>query len=60
MENIKLRLCGKRIISIEPSQWSGEVRALTNTQGFVSITLDDGTILEVGGLFIREFPERQS
>lgn len=56
-ENLKLKLCGKRIVSVEPSNWSGEVHALSQNQEFLSITLDDGTVLEVGSLYIRDRPE---
>ena len=48
------KICGKRILSVEPSQWSGEVKSLTKNQDFISISLEDGTILEVGQVFIRE------
>ncbi|MCA9462523.1 MAG: hypothetical protein R3B83_16210 [Nitrospirales bacterium] len=48
------KICGKRILSVEPSQWSGEVKSLTKNQDFVSISLEDGTVLEVGQVFIRE------
>ena len=48
------KICGKRILSVEPSQWSGEVKSLTKNQDFISISLEDGTVLEVGQVFIRE------
>lgn len=54
VELLKVKICGKRIVSVEPSKWSGEVKSLMKNQEFVSITLDDGTVLEVGGLYIRE------
>jgi hypothetical protein len=54
VELLKVRICGKKIVSVEPSKWSGEVKSLMKNQEFVSITLDDGTVLEVGGLYIRE------
>jgi hypothetical protein len=59
-ENLRLKLCGKRIVSVEPSDWSGEVHSLTQNQRYLSITLDDGTVLEVGSLYIRDRPERLS
>ena len=54
VELLKVRICGKAIVSVEPSKWSGEVKSLMKNQEFVSITLDDGTVLEVGGLYIRD------
>ena len=54
MELLQVKICGKTIVSVEPSKWSGEVRSLMKNQEFVSITLDDGTVLEVGGLYIRD------
>lgn len=54
IEGLKVRICGKKIVSVEPSKWSGEVKSLMKNQEFVSISLDDGTVLEVGGLYIRE------
>jgi len=45
IELLKVRICGKTIVSVEPSMWSGEVKSLMKNQEFVSITLDgrDGT-----------------
>lgn len=54
VEQLKVKICGKKIVSVEPSKWSGEVKSLMKNKEFVSITLDDGTVLEVGGLYIRE------
>lgn len=54
LDDLKLKICGKRIVSIEPSEWSGVVHALGKNHGFLSLTLDDGTVLEIGNLFIRE------
>jgi hypothetical protein len=54
VEVLKVKICGKRIVSVEPSKWSGEVKSLMKNQEFLSITLDDGTVLEVGGLYIRD------
>ncbi len=53
VERLKVKICGKTIVSIEPSRWSGEVKSLMKNQEFLSITLSDGTVLEVGGLYIR-------
>lgn len=58
VDRIRLKLCGRKIVSVEPSQWSGVVRSLSNNHEYLSITLDDGTVLEVGGLYIREQPEQ--
>lgn len=54
LDILKIKICGRRIVSVEPSKWSGEVKSLIKNHDYVSITLDDGTILEVGGLYIRE------
>ena len=54
VEQLKVRICGRKIVSVEPSMWSGEVKSLMKNQDYVSITLDDGTVLEVGGLYIRD------
>ncbi len=54
IEEIKRRLCGKSIVKVEASEWSGVVKSLTQNRGYVSLTLDDGTILEAGALFVRE------
>lgn len=54
LEEIRHRLTGKKIIFIEPSEWSGPVRSLTPNSGYFSMTLDDGTIIEVGSLLIHE------
>lgn len=54
MELLKVKFCEKTSVSVEPSKWSGEVKSLMKNQEFVSITLDDGTVLEVGGLYIRD------
>ncbi len=51
---LKVKICGKTIVSVEPSRWSGEVKSLMKNQEFLSITLSDGTVLEVGGLYIRD------
>ena len=51
---LKVKICGKTIVSVELSRWSGEVKSLMKNQEFLSITLSDGTVLEVGGLYIRD------
>ena len=56
LTEIKNKLCGKRIVAIEASEWSGVVRTLMNNSGYVSITLEDGTVLEAGALYVREKP----
>ena len=48
------KICGKRIVSVEPSKWSGEVKALTKNHDYVSISLEDGTVLEVGTVYFRD------
>jgi len=53
IEEIKHLLCGKSIVKVEASEWSGVVKSLTQNSGYVSLTLDDGTILEAGALFVR-------
>jgi hypothetical protein len=54
VELLNVKICGRKIVSVEPSRWSGEVKSLMKNQEYVSITLDDGTVLEVGGLYIRD------
>jgi hypothetical protein len=54
MELLQIKICGKTTVSVEPSKWSGEVKSLMKNQEFVSITLDDGTVLEVEELYIRD------
>lgn len=54
VERLKMKICGKTIVSVEPSSWSGEVKSLMRDQDFLSIILSDGTVLEVGGLYIRD------
>ena len=53
LTTLKTKICGRRIVAVEPSQWSGEVKSLIKNHDYVSITLDDGTVLEVGGVYIR-------
>ena len=50
VELLKTKICGKKIVSVEPSGWSGEVKSLMKNQGCVSISLDKGTALEAEGL----------
>ncbi len=62
LEEIRHRLTGKRIMFIEPSEWSGVVQSLTPNSGYLSMTLEDGTIVEIGSLLIRQMepkPESQ-
>lgn len=54
IEALATKICGKRIISVEPSKWSGEVLALKKNHDYVSISLDDGTVLEIGTVYIRD------
>jgi len=54
LDELKQRIGGKRVMKIEHSRWSGRVRAVLNNDHYVSMTLEDGTVLEVGSLFIRE------
>ena len=54
LEALQVKICGKKIVSVEPSQWSGEVKALTQNHDFVSIKLDDGTILEIGSVYLHD------
>ena len=54
IEDITNRLCGKTIVKVEASEWSGIVKSLTRNNGYVSLILDDGTVLEAGALFVRE------
>jgi hypothetical protein len=51
---LQTKICGKRIVSVEPSKWSGEVRALSNNHEYLSIRLEDGTVLEVGKVYLHE------
>jgi len=54
LDALKLKICGKRIVSVEPSQWSGEVKALAKNHDYVSIKLDDGTAFEVGSIYLHD------
>ncbi len=54
LKDLKAKLCGKRIVTVEPSEWSGPVHSLTKNDEYFSIKLDDGTCLEVGDLFFRD------
>ena len=60
LEEIKAQLCGKRIVAVEASEWSGVVRSLTTNSGYVSLLLDDGTTIEAGALFIHEDKQQPS
>ena len=54
VEALKEKICGKTILSVERSQWSGEVKLLTEKHGYVSIKLDDGTVLEIGNVYLHD------
>lgn len=54
LDALKGEICGKTIVSVEPSQWSGEVKLLTKNHDYVSIKFDDGTSLEIGGVYLHE------
>ena len=54
VDALKAKVCGKRIVSVEPSQWSGEVKLLSKNHDYVSIKLDDGTTLEVGSVYLHD------
>jgi hypothetical protein len=52
VEALKEKICGKTILTVEPSQWSGEAKSLTQNHDYISIKLDDGTILEIGSVYL--------
>jgi hypothetical protein len=54
LDALKVKICGKRIVSVEPSRWSGEVKALSKNHDYVSIKLDDGTTLEIGSVYLHD------
>ena len=54
LDALKVKICGKRIVSVEPSQWSGEVKTFTKKHDCLSIKLDDGTVLEVEGAYLHD------
>jgi hypothetical protein len=54
LDALKEKICGKTIISVEPSRWSGSVKSLTKNYDYVSIKLDDGTTLEVGSVYLHD------
>lgn len=54
LDALKVKICGKRIVSVEPSQWSGEVKLLSKNHDYVSIKLDDGTTLEIGSVYLHD------
>ena len=54
VSTLKEKICGKTIVSVESSQWSGEVKLLSKNHDYVSIKLDDGTVLEIGNVYLRE------
>ena len=49
---LKEKICGKTIVSVEPSRWSGEVKSLAENHAYVSMKLDDGTVLEIGNVYL--------
>ncbi len=53
-ETLKEKICGKTILSVEPSKWSGEVKLLTENHDYVSIKLSDGTMLEIGNVYLHD------
>jgi len=54
LDRLKEKICGKRIVAVEPSQWSGEVKLLSKNHDYVSIKLDDGTTLEIGNVYLHD------
>jgi hypothetical protein len=54
IDALKVKICGKRIVSVEPSKWSGEVKLLSKNHDYVSIKLDDGTTLEIGSVYLHD------
>ncbi len=54
LEALKVKICGKRIVSVEPSEWSGEAKSLTKNHEYVFIKLDDGTTLEIGTVYLHD------
>ena len=54
LDALKVKICGKTIVSVEPSQWSGEVQSLTTNHDYISIKLDDGTVLEIGNVYLHD------
>ncbi|MDH3769597.1 MAG: hypothetical protein OET79_01235 [Nitrospirota bacterium] len=54
LEALKVKICGKKIVSVEPSQWTGEVKSLTKNHDYLSIKLDDGTVLEVESVYLHD------
>jgi len=54
VDTLKEKICGKRIVAVEPSNWSGEVKLLSKNHDYVSIKLDDGTTLEIGSVYLHD------
>jgi hypothetical protein len=54
LDLLKEKICGKKIVSVEPSQWSGEVQLLEKNHDYVTIKLDDGTSLEIGNVYLHD------
>ena len=54
VEALREKISGKTILSVEPSQWSGEVKLLSENHDYVSIKLNDGTVLEIGSVYLHD------
>lgn len=54
VDALKEKICGKKIVSVEQSNWSGEVKLFSNNHEYVSIKLDDGTTLEIGSVYLHD------
>ena len=50
LNTLKEKICGKTIVSVEPSKWPGEVKSFAHNHDSVSIKFDDGTTLEIGNV----------
>ncbi len=54
VQTLKEKICGKKIVSVAPSQWAGEVQLLSKNHDYVTMELEDGTILEISGIYLHE------
>lgn len=54
LDALKVEICGKTIASVEPSQWSGKVQSLTKSYDYISIKLEDGTVLKIGSGYLHD------
>ena len=54
LDALKMKICGRTIVSVEASQQSVGSNALTKKQDYVSIKLDDGTTLEIGSVYLHD------